>query len=181
MNSNKAILSLAASLFISNVLGAMELDPQVSHQAAARSEISQEVIKAYLNNPQNALFHLAREGNSVVTMQDLLEAGAQINKPNSNSNTALIIAASYGHSHIIKELLAKGAHIDMENSQGETALMYAAKFRYSEAIKELIAHGAQINKEDSYGFTALHHAIGAYKKTEEASLQKDMSKLTIAP
>lgn len=77
---------------------------------------------------------------------------------NANGNTALVMAAQYGHSEIIRFLLQMGADIGILTNYGQTALMFASTWGHSEAVRLLIQCGADTNIKDINGNTALMFA-----------------------
>ncbi|WP_036593194.1 ankyrin repeat domain-containing protein [Ottowia thiooxydans] len=54
-----------------------------------------------------------------------IAAGADINAPNANGTTALMIAAQLGHADVVCLLIQAGALTDMVNRNGETAFTLA--------------------------------------------------------
>ncbi|KAL9123429.1 MAG: hypothetical protein Q9187_000030 [Circinaria calcarea] len=71
--------------------------------------------------------------------------------------TALMRAASYGHSELVRMLLAEGADPTKANWYG-TSLHCAAEAGQCKAIKELLKTGMDIDMKDDFGRTALHCA-----------------------
>jgi ankyrin repeat protein len=75
--------------------------------------------------------------------------------------TALMPAASWGHSDIVAALLAKGAQVNLQDQEGRTALIWAAfgdggtKDSRVAVVKLLLANGADVNLRNSAGKTAL--------------------------
>lgn len=60
-----------------------------------------------------------------LTVQQLIDAGAQINTVNRRGMTAIHAAAEYGDASAVKILLAANADITIIDSQGKTAYDYA--------------------------------------------------------
>jgi len=79
-----------------------------------------------------------------------------VNIQNNSGNSALIIAASWGHTAIVDSLLAKGAEVNVQNKDGDTALLCAAgKVGYTEVVDSLLAKGAEVNVQNNSGNSAL--------------------------
>ena len=53
-----------------------------------------------------------------------------------------MIAASNGHTDIVKALLDKGADVNARGNKGSTALMFAAYNGHTDIVKSLIDKGA---------------------------------------
>ena len=60
-----------------------------------------------------------------------------------SSNTALMIAAQFGHTDIVNLLLDAGAEKNLKNIRGETALMIAKKKGHTEIIKLLESNNSK--------------------------------------
>jgi ankyrin repeat protein len=89
-------------------------------------------------------------------VKQLLEAGININMPNSRGETALMLAAFHGNLSIASQLLVKGA--EPNPVQGWTPLIYAAFQGQIEIAKLLINKGAKVNAMTDNGSTALMFA-----------------------
>lgn len=95
------------------------------------------------------------------TCRELLDKGADINKPVSDPNevTALHLAARGKHYAILGLLLESGANIDAQDARGMTPLHYAISKRSLELVELLLIRGANPNlKEVAYGVTPLIEA-----------------------
>ena len=76
-----------------------------------------------------------REGN-VRKVEELLSMGADVNASRAG-NTALTIAAGFGHLDVCKLLLSKGASVS-KSENGWSPLMVAAQRGHSEICKLLL-------------------------------------------
>jgi ankyrin repeat protein len=72
-------------------------------------------------------------------------------------NTALIWAASEGHTAIVELLLAaQGIHVNAKDVDGWTALIWAAEEGHAEIVRLLLAvPGIHVNAKNNNGETAL--------------------------
>ena len=114
----------------------------------------------------------AAENGQTTTVQALLAHGADIHAMANRGETALILAALYGHTDIVEELLDKGANIEVTDSVMEsTALIWAAQNGHTAIVEALLAKGAAIEAKDIWGKSALMHAAESrYSNTVQALL-----------
>lgn len=76
-------------------------------------------------------------------------------------NTALLLAAQYGHVDVCKYLIDKRSQVNAKNSQGFTALHYAARAGLDEMCEALIKDGkADVNVRSGFGDTPLYLCSG---------------------
>ncbi|NDJ63160.1 MAG: ankyrin repeat domain-containing protein [Chloroflexi bacterium] len=99
--------------------------------------------------------------NDLATARQLIEAGADVNEPDSGGNAPLITAAYQGHTDMTRLLLENGADVTaVDPGMKATALHAAAYAGRTEPARLLIQHGIDIDKQGPYnGYTALHDAI----------------------
>ncbi len=76
-------------------------------------------------------------------VQALLDAGADVNAKDNNGETALIQAASTGHTETVQALLDAGADVDAEGAFEMTALMWAKRKGHTEIVELLKKAGAR--------------------------------------
>ena len=122
------VLMMVMAFIVTGGIGCVE-SPET-----ARKELGQMGIEyseaAFLgrvkNNDKRAvLLFLAAEMNPNVKADD--------------GGTALMLAASNGHTEIVEALLAKGAEVDVKTETGETALIFAAFYGRAEIVEALLA------------------------------------------
>lgn len=103
----------------------------------------------------------AFEGN-LRLVQKGISQGIDINVPNEDGNTALMLAAFNGHAEVVRLLISRDADVQAKNSVKRTALMFAATAPDNTAtVEALLKAGANVNAVDGgEGYTALMFAAG---------------------
>ncbi|KAG2658501.1 hypothetical protein PVAP13_1KG255115 [Panicum virgatum] len=103
----------------------------------------------------------AIRGDTVDTVQYLLDHGANPDKPDANGSTPLHLAAAGGNCEIVKALLSKGADIHSFLGTGSTPLHMAAACKQYNAMKVLLDNHADCNKVTNSVYTPLMAALTA--------------------
>jgi len=108
------------------------------------------------------LFDAAADGNIDMVQTRLTNSWTHINaQDHPNGDTAIALAAKWGHPEVIGLLLEKGADATIANNVGQTPLHLAADMGQLEACRVLIEKGGvDPNVQDLSGFTSLHAAAG---------------------
>ncbi|OHW90621.1 glycerophosphoryl diester phosphodiesterase [Colletotrichum incanum] len=110
-----------------------------------------------------AVLAMATKSNYKVIVEMLVEAGVDINWQDKTGETALHLAARFGHDEIAKSLI-KGtgeqkADLEIaENTYAWTPLHVAAVDGHLAMVQLLVDSGAVVAKADSSGWTAKEHA-----------------------
>ncbi|TDZ74599.1 Glycerophosphocholine phosphodiesterase GDE1 [Colletotrichum trifolii] len=110
-----------------------------------------------------AVLAMATKSNYKVIVEMLVEAGVDINWQDKTGETALHLAARFGHDNIAKVLIRgtdeQKADLEIgENSYSWTPLHVAAVDGHLSMVQLLVDAGAEIAKTDSSGWTAKEHA-----------------------
>ncbi len=84
---------------------------------------------------ENTLLTLAVNASRVNDVQRLLKSGADVNLPDAQGNTPLIIAALVENKQLVSLLLDAGANADLKNQDGYSASDYTTR----EDLLELLA------------------------------------------
>ena len=96
------------------------------------------------------------------SVRALIAAGADVNAPTRDGNTALGTAAGNGDTEIVKLLLHAGARPSRRpNKALLNELMEAASGGYPDIVQMLLDAGADINEQRADGETALHWAASS--------------------
>lgn len=104
----------------------------------------------------------------------LLEAGAEIDEPDTTGRAALHNAVWSGHLEAVKILIERGANIDVIRQTTVanlwTPLHFAAENDQSECAGLLIDAGANVNAKDQFGQTPLSLALDEMASPDVAKL-----------
>jgi uncharacterized protein len=102
------------------------------------------------SNKVGELINAAAAGD-IGKVQQILNSGVSVNatfardESEFSGMTALMAAASRGHSDLVGALIKRGASVDLKHYSGETALMFAAQGGDKSTIEALLRAGADIN------------------------------------
>lgn len=145
-------------------IGAKNYDGQTA-AAKAITKGNTAAFKAFIDSgyDKNSL-----EENMPVTMfaymkgrkpiaKALIEAGADINRQNSEGDTILHLAASENDGPMVKSLLDGGAKLNIKNSLGKTPLMTALEKKRIPVAETLIKSGADVSITDRQKKNILHY------------------------
>ena len=122
-----------------------------SPQEQARNKLVGEMGVVWA--PGNFL-DAAKNGKSDVVGL-FLQAGMDSETADEQGRTALILAATAGHTATVKTLIANGADVKDTDKQGKTALIWAAELDQIPAVQALLVNGADVNHAANDGTTAL--------------------------
>jgi len=84
-----------------------------------------------------------------------IRGGLEINKPNNEGVTPIILASMLGKNEIVKELKAKGANIEAPDREGNTAFIHACGRKHESTALLLLNMDADIRHTGSMGRTPL--------------------------
>jgi ankyrin repeat protein len=90
----------------------------------------------------------AAESGDVESVEMAIKQQVDVNSPNDNGSTALMLAAFNGHTEIVEKLLATQARMNHRDVNNRTALMYAASGPYPKTVELLLRKGAEVNATD---------------------------------
>jgi hypothetical protein len=95
------------------------------------------------------------------TLKRMIANGHHLEDQGTDGETALIRAASFGHSENVRVLLDLGADINALDYMNETALQRAARNGEHEVIEVLLSRGADVKVKASSDWTALMSAVSS--------------------
>ena len=104
------------------------------------------------------LFGAARE-NNITQIEQLINAGQDVNQANQRGFTPLILAVYSNNKEAVQLLLEKGANPNAQDLSGNNALMGAAFRGYPEMAEILIANKADVNQVNFNGASPLIFAV----------------------
>ena len=112
----------------------------------------------------SAMLSLAAKANYVVIVKLLVEAGVDINHQDEQGETALHLAARFGHDECAKILLNGTEYQEADTELVENAFSWSPLFIACVdgnlgVVELLIEAGAQLDKTDLSGWTAKEHAV----------------------
>lgn len=106
------------------------------------------------------LIKASKEGDSL-TVQKLIDAGANVNELDSSGYTPVMYAVWSGKTETVKVLINKGADVSAKDKSGYTPLLWASSYGYLDIAKLLIDRGADVNARGYDGSTPYSLALQA--------------------
>ncbi|CAI6256796.1 unnamed protein product [Periconia digitata] len=146
------------------VIGGHQLTTKALLEAENWHGISTEKLDSRKNSSQSgAALALATHNNFVKIVELLVAAGVNVNYQNDQGETALHIAARFGHDECATVLLQGSVSFKVELDLPEkifawTPLFIACVDGRKSTAKLLINHGADADRCDIDGYTAKEHA-----------------------
>merc|ERR1712155_196736 len=77
--------------------------------------------------------------------QHWVQAGADINKRNSDEDTPVNVAAKQGHHHLCEYFMNNGADLNIADKNGLAPLYFISQAGYNDLVKKMIDLGADVN------------------------------------
>lgn len=107
-------------------------------------------VANYQPNDEAAVHVLARTGQDPY-LNFVIGKGGDVNLPNRNGDTPLMLAVRYQQPSTARLLLDRRARTDVVNRQGETALTAAVQVHNAELVTLLLDAGADPDRNDNTG------------------------------
>ncbi|WP_341356781.1 ankyrin repeat domain-containing protein [Rossellomorea sp. y25] len=104
---------------------------------------------------ESLIIELAAKGNVKELEAIGFEGFNDINRRDSKENTPLIIAASKGHTEVVKWLLNNYSDVNLSNRKKETALMLSIRSNYVTIVNQLLQKRANPNLYDDSNLSPL--------------------------
>lgn len=147
-----------------SVIGGHPLTTQTLLDAEKQKGIVSPKSPVRRNSPKSsAVLALATKANFIEVVRILVQAGVDLNYQDEQGETALHVAARFGHTECASLLLAgngaQKANTELaENTYGWTALFIACVDGQLPIVELLIDAEADLERADSSGWTAKEHA-----------------------
>ena len=118
------------------------------------------IILAPMTTFAEADLRVAIQEDDLVTLQNLIAAGADVNNRDGSGTTPLMFAVKHSANPEVIRILSKaGADINTRNVIGRTALIIAAEYNDNpDVISILTSVGADVNAQNDNGWTPLVYA-----------------------
>ncbi|KAJ3209717.1 hypothetical protein HDU67_005975 [Dinochytrium kinnereticum] len=164
---SSVLASVCASGDVDAVLSLLKLDSSRSNSSvnvlADTPARGQSEAMISVNRPVNSAgflpLHLASSRGHIEVVVILVDrAGAVVDMPDTQNETALLKAAYNGHSDILSFLLDRNADPNHKDKDGWTALHNCSSRGHYAAAAVLIEGGADVNAQSKTGFTPLMNA-----------------------
>ena len=161
MDDHKSAVSADDSARVEKLL---ELERAARADDGTRvKELIKELIKIDAVNIKDAFgktpLHVLAFYGYQELVQDLINAGADVNGQDNDGYTPLLVAANGGYHEIVQNLIDAGAKVNMQERSGCTPLHFAASScHHQRIVKTLIGAGADVNRRNKMGRTPLHDA-----------------------
>ncbi|XP_031555564.1 serine/threonine-protein phosphatase 6 regulatory ankyrin repeat subunit C-like isoform X2 [Actinia tenebrosa] len=104
------------------------------------------------------IFYAVSNGNGEL-VDALIDAGADVNKTDSDGQTALFCALRSKNDNIVRAIIDAGADVNKTEKYGRTALFIAVLHDNKSIVQALIDAGDDVNKTDIVYQTALFSAV----------------------
>ena len=119
-----------------------------------------EYADVSVHNNSNLLHLSSLLGKLDIVRFCVEEKGFDVDSGDHYGETALHLAADWGHLQVLQHLLSSGADVNVKNDYGDTALHVAARGGHLQVVQHLLSSGADVNVKNVEGNTALHKAAG---------------------
>ena len=104
---------------------------------------------------KDAFLGAAGDGLVDVVRESLRKNLCGVDCQDDRGMTALMIAATNGHRHVVDALVAHNCKLDVRSNYGATALMWAAEKGHKDIVDALVAHNCKLDLQAKKGETAL--------------------------
>lgn len=121
-------------------------------QTYNKHELTDKEVVSYEQLLMDYFFAAARTGN-VEVLKQFIESGFPVDQRNSQSYTALMVAAYHGQLQATAALLKHGANACLQDKRGNTAIMGAVIKAEFAIVKQLYQHECDAKLTNKSGMT----------------------------
>ena len=122
-----------------------------------------DVAKVY-EGGNTILLYALKENVQNDIIEELIKAGADVNKADINGQTSLLLAIGANNEKLVDTLLENNADVKQKTISGKTVLAYAFENNVKpEIFARLILGGADVNQKDNDGNVLILQALTAQK------------------
>ena len=137
-------------------------EEELLNQTPLTPDYSQEYDSAEFDNDEgglnSAIINAAEEQN-LPKLQQLLDAGIDINTKSYEGKAAINYAVINGDIPMVRFLVERGANLEIRRDGGQTPLLQAAEDNHTQIVLFLIASKANVQCMNKYGLTSLIYAV----------------------
>ncbi|KAF4966549.1 hypothetical protein FSARC_5791 [Fusarium sarcochroum] len=137
---------------------ALGLIPYISSQSNRNTQKEFKEMANHVWEGTTALHYAAAQSGKALEM--ILPFVDDINFPDGEGATPLILAATTGERRGVLALLESGADVDAVDAWNQTALFYAVDACSGDVVRTLLEHGADPDIPSNTGHSPLEVAIG---------------------
>nr|WP_133138292.1 ankyrin repeat domain-containing protein [Legionella tucsonensis] len=113
----------------------------------------------------------AVKARNVELINKLIEKGVNLNTPNKQGLTPLMLACRHGFDEIVQILLENGANTDLTDKKGNSALHHACIEGYTNIAQQIISSNPElVNLSNTEKISPLMYAITLHEDVELAKL-----------
>jgi hypothetical protein len=172
-SSEDGVTVLTGTLLpIAEIRAAAERQPELAAGWIPDRTIDPALLRAASKEPPIAVDGVDAAGNPALVnavvertpglVDDLLDAGADIEATTAFGDTPLMMAVAFWRTEALETLLARRAEVNGRDQRGETALMYAAKSNNRAMVERLLQAGADASLRDARGRSAADWAASMH-------------------
>ena len=163
------------------MLGGLRSQSTTSEDTGSETKINVKSARSPSNRtgenlPTNKAIH---DGN-ITRIREISKAAlldAQLDKPNSQGYTPLMVAAATDQEQVVGELIARGASMEISGPSGDTAFHLACKHAGVATVSRFLNYPRLLDIRDSEGRTPLMSSIQSSRTDTVKSLLKVLDNL----
>ncbi len=128
-------------------------------------------------NGETVLHNLVRKKDQTEIINYFIANGVDVNTPDNDGNTVLMVAAATNNLDVVKQILAKTKNVNAVNKKGESALFEAVRKGSPAIVEFLLANGAKTDLNGEEGNLGVY-LIQSYRKQNANDFNEKLALLT---